>query len=850
MPFCLCAPVGDGALTCAFPRRALTLIVLVTLLASTAFAVAAAERAEAHDNVWACSVPVGHTYDTYVRNGACGTVDRGEYFDPIVLPMFHVREPAEGMVACTRPEGFFFDFSITSPGCLDDDFINPFSEGRGNIYRLWDIRPRTLTAATTSVAIAPPATGRTVLTWTTPATDRLWVSDNGGPERLVTTGGSGSRTVDVVSGHTYVYRLYTGVIDNRHLAATVTVRGVPRTLSSVSPSVARRPDGKVDVLARGTDGNADIATLAPSGRLMSPWASLGRKILGAPAGTWSADGRTLDVFAVGEDRVVLRRQFRVGSGWGAWSEVVGGRAAYSSTVGVARNATGISLFIRGVDGYAYTERVGGGGALQGASWTRMANQYVVGAPTGTWSPDGKALMVAAVGADYSIYLRRQSGGTWGDWRREPGNGGAYAATVGLADRGDALALFVRGSNGNAYIESLTSTGALTSTWRAFDMQVMGSPTASFNPERTAADVIAVGTDNRIYRRHGPRGSAWEAWTNSQLASPTVGIVGRIGITGVAGEEKLLARGNNATAYVETLTATGGLGAGWATLDRQVGDAAPSGSWSPDGSTLDVVSVGVGGVVQRRQYLRASNTWTAWADVPNAPPAAVGAMATIASSATDVTIGVKAANGYSYVKTFPRSGPDTSPWTQVDRPLLGGPALSWSPDGAVLELAGIANDHTILRRQYRRASDAWTAWSRSPNDGAASTSTVSLAGYGGGVSMLVRATNGSAYVQTYTRDGLTIMNWTNLLKQVLGAPSGYWSADGKTLDVVVVGTDFNAWRKQYVRATGAWSAWQQVPAGGSAPYFALPTAVPATADPALGGEDDGSPVISAPQSGVH
>jgi hypothetical protein len=164
---------------------------------------------------------------------------------------------------------------------------------------------------------------------------------------------------------------------------------------------------------------------------------------------------------------------------------------------VARNATGISLFIRGVDGYAYTERVASGGALQGASWTRMANQYVVGAPTGTWSPDGKALMVAVVGADYSIYLRRQSGGTWGDWRREPGNGGAYAATVGLADRGDALALFVRGSNGNAYIESLKSTGALTSTWRAFDMQVMGAPSASFNPERTAAAVIAVGTDNRI-----------------------------------------------------------------------------------------------------------------------------------------------------------------------------------------------------------------------------------------------------------------------------------------------------------------------------------------------------------------
>jgi hypothetical protein len=109
MSFRLRAPVGDGALTCAFPRRAFTLIVLATLLAGTAIAVAAAARAEAHDNFWACSVPDGHTYDTYVRNGACGTIDRGEYLDPTVLPMFHVREPAEGMVACTRPEGFFSD---------------------------------------------------------------------------------------------------------------------------------------------------------------------------------------------------------------------------------------------------------------------------------------------------------------------------------------------------------------------------------------------------------------------------------------------------------------------------------------------------------------------------------------------------------------------------------------------------------------------------------------------------------------------------------------------------------------------------------------------------------------------
>lgn len=63
-------------------------------------------------------------------------------------------------------------------------------------------------------------------------------------------------------------------------------------------TVARRPNGKTDVLMRAANGNASIATLEASGRLSMPWTSLGTQVLGAPTGSWSQDGLTFDVFAI------------------------------------------------------------------------------------------------------------------------------------------------------------------------------------------------------------------------------------------------------------------------------------------------------------------------------------------------------------------------------------------------------------------------------------------------------------------------------------------------------------------------------------------------------------------------
>ena len=93
---------------------------------------------------------------------------------------------------------------------------------------------------------------------------------------------------------------------------------------------------------RSADGNAAVATLDKTGRLIMPWTSLGKQVLGAPSAIWSADGETLDVFAIGTNHRIYRRRYSSWDGWGPWSEVPDNGVATSNTVSAARNAGGIT----------------------------------------------------------------------------------------------------------------------------------------------------------------------------------------------------------------------------------------------------------------------------------------------------------------------------------------------------------------------------------------------------------------------------------------------------------------------------------------------------------------------------
>ena len=63
------------------------------------------------------------------------------------------------------------------------------------------------------------------------------------------------------------------------------------------------------------DGQVYFQTITRSGAVITPWSRLGGPVLGSPAASWSRTGSVLDVFAVGLDRRVYRRQYLRGVGW-------------------------------------------------------------------------------------------------------------------------------------------------------------------------------------------------------------------------------------------------------------------------------------------------------------------------------------------------------------------------------------------------------------------------------------------------------------------------------------------------------------------------------------------------------
>lgn len=622
--------------------------------------------------------------------------------------------------------------------------------------------------------------------------------------------------------------------DHTHVLASTTVHGFERTLSSVSPAVARRADGKVDVLARGTDGSADIATLAPSGQLLTPWSSLGKKVIGAPSASWTADGTTLDVAAVGTDRRVYRRRFETTGGWTGWTEVPGGLVSGADTVGIAHLGSGVSVFARQTDGLAYMTSLTATGAVA-SPWTSL-DMLTPGAPTASASADGRTLTVAAVGADYSVQLRRWTrDGGWEPWLRLRGVS-ASSATVGLAARATGeLALFVRGTDERAWYQRLCAPEGSVAGWTALgDEHFRGAPAASFSPDGRTLDIAAVGTDDRIYRSRRVDG-AWSRWANSQVASSTVGIAGREDLEGFGAVDDLLIRGYDGGAYANMEWATGDVPGPWGSIDKQTTESY-AGTWTPDGMAIDTVAIGDDHVLDRQRFV--GGAWHPAGPVPGAPVPASTSAPTIAGYAGGLTYAYRGTDGNGYAATIARGGGIIQGWRRLNGPLLGSPSVSWSADGTVLTVVAVGTDHAVYRQRFTR-SRGWSGWLGVPGAFTAGSPTVGIASFDVAarphrrVTLLARGIDGDAWSTTISADGRLMRAWTSLGQQVLGAPSPYWNAAGSKLTMVAVDPDYRAVRRQCVRGSGC-RDWTIVPEGGTAPWFALPGSTP-SADPMLGTE---------------
>jgi len=629
--------------------------------------------------------------------------------------------------------------------------------------------------------------------------------------------------------------------------------GSPNLLLNILPedaqitNVARRPNGKVDLFMRAADGNAAVATLDKSGRLIMAWTSLEQQVLGAPAAVWKPDGETLYVYAVAPNHHVIQRTYNSWSGWSNWAPALDDEhgVTTSNTVSVTRNTAGINVFMRGAGSVAKMMRIANSDGRLVHGWKNPGNGpdfLVLGSPTGSWT-DEQRLNVYAVGLDHRIYTIREGGGTWGSWRLFAA--GWHSETVGVADRGTSLDVLARTADDRAvrYCATIVSVNCGSEDLNKF---VTSAPRGSWSPDKSTRDLVGRGEDESIDRRRWIEGTGWlwPTWMRSPVSSASVGAAGRISPPS-SDVVHLLSVGNDQGAYVTGIGMNGTTPLPWTPLNlgRRLTDA-PGGSWDPPGNLLDVVAVGDDHKLYRREVDRNGNGGT-WSLLPDNPPSA-SASPSVTGCADGVTPVVRGRDGQVYVLTMTRSGSVTRQWRNIGGPVLGSPSGSWNASCSVLDVFGVGIDRRVYRRQYIVGSGWKPGWEVVPGTGRSDGGVWVARRPNGNMSVLIRSsTTREALLTELAPNGGVVSDWVNLGSKLLGTPSAYWSADGTKLDVYIVNDDYNVWQR---RATsGVWSpSWLRLSAFGNAPLFAPPGLVSGPS-PALTEIDDTEVPIDANRS---
>jgi hypothetical protein len=317
------------------------------------------------------------------------------------------------------------------------------------------------------------------------------------------------------------------------------------------------------------------------------------------------------------------------------------------------------------------------------------------------------------------------------------------------------------------------------------------------------------------------------------------VAGRISSPGGPDVEHLLSVGNDGNGYRTGISLAGRYTIPWSPigLGRRVLDAS-AGSWDATGNILDMVAVGVDRVLYRRQYNRGT-AWGPWGQLPGGSPAA-STSPSVSGYAGGVTTAVRGIDGQVYFQTLTRSGLVITPWTRLGGPVVGSPAASWSRDGNTLDIAGVGIDRRVYRRQYRRGV-GWSGWIVVPGNGRSDGGVTIARRPNGNMTLFARGSSTrEALMVELSPSGAVVKDWRSLGFKLLGTPSAYWTADGSTLDVYVVGDDYNVWRRRGFSG-GGMLAWKMIGAAGYAPLFATPVAVAAGPPPELADDESTLPL---------
>lgn len=183
--------------------------------------------------------------------------------------------------------------------------------------------------------------------------------------------------------------------------------GLGGVLSS-RPSATAGPGGRLDVVARGTDGAVWHRWSSTPGA-WSAWESLGGQLLPgtAPATVWTSPGR-YEVVAVGTDRRVWRRTWTPSRGWTDWTSLDG-----QTTVDVTAAAGGtdvLTVVVRGTDLAGWSRSIT---PTASSTWASLGG-VLSGGPSAAAVPGTGRVDVFALGTDGRTYVNvmRSGGSGW------------------------------------------------------------------------------------------------------------------------------------------------------------------------------------------------------------------------------------------------------------------------------------------------------------------------------------------------------------------------------------------------------------------------------------------------------
>ncbi len=118
--------------------------------------------------------------------------------------------------------------------------------------------PGSLTADRTRLTVPPDKPGSITLNWSATTSDaQVWVSHNGGPQKLYAQGPAGSGRIDWISRGTTVFTLWSGTAQE-HLLATLVVTADSGASASADTPVVVDPDGAGSATVRWTGGEARL----------------------------------------------------------------------------------------------------------------------------------------------------------------------------------------------------------------------------------------------------------------------------------------------------------------------------------------------------------------------------------------------------------------------------------------------------------------------------------------------------------------------------------------------------------------------------------------------------------------